>query len=745
MSNQPPKAKKMVFPSPFAGLKKKDKRADVKSDAAADKNAAERAASAKKKDDNTLDLLGTRKKGGKSGVKSSFPLAPVALVIGGIAASFFLFRQLSSMHDRDVEATFQQVATSRAADIRQSLTRAEETVATVALLAKASGDVRAYNAGVQAAMARHPHILAMAWLENYIPDMSAITSAITPAKAKPDAAPMLGEIAITARGSDGNFGPSPVKPFYLPLVNLQINGAAKPAIDNALAEQFTRYVGYDFSSDAGWQRTFTEAGAKSVAQFVPQGLGKNDRLLLQRVSNSDGKLMGYVVAVLSLDQLIADATKNAEGATATTRLFEPAGTLAIGAELKTIDRAQVTPIYPANGVAVTANADADSGQRFRARFTQFARVPAFGREWVMEFEPSTNALRTRDSALPALIGLLGLLGTLVGTAAVVNARKRAQISEIKLAEAKLDLMEARDQARDSDKLSMQAEQELAGAFKQLRDAELQQMQNEKMSALGVMVAGVAHEINTPLGFVSSNVEYMGELTESIRPLIEMQHRLMDGVTNWATMTDVQRHAWYNVAMRSRETLRELKERDALGEISELVGESTSGLERISEIVSSLKDFSRVDRAQVDAVNLHQGIDSTLIIAQNVTKHKADVVKNYGEIPLIPCSPSQINQVILNLVSNAAQAIPEFGTITISTRVDGEFVAVDIEDNGSGMSEEVSSQIFKPFFTTKGAGEGTGLGLAICEKIISAHKGTIGVKSEVGVGTTFTIRLPINAG
>lgn len=740
MSSSPPKAKKMVFPSPFAGLKKKPKRADTKADAAVDKAVADLAAAAKKKTDSTFDLLGARKKGGKSGVKSNFPFAPAALVIAGIAASFFLFRQLSTMHERDVDASFQQVAATRAADIRQSLARAEETVSTVALLAKAAGDVRAYNAGVQAAMARHPHILAMAWLENYIPDMSAVATA----KTKTDAAPMLGEIAITKRGSNGNFEPSHVKPFYLPMVNLQINAAAKTAVDGALSEQFTRYVGYDFSSDTGWQKAFTEASAKGMTQFVQQGLGKNDRLLLQRVNHSDGKLMGYVVAVLALDQLIGDAAKDAESTAATTRVFAYGTALPAGADLKTIDHKDATLIYPANAAAPIANADNDSAQRFRARFTQQARVPAFGREWVLEMEPSTNALRARDSALPALIGLLGLLGTLVGATAMISARKRAQINEIKLAEAKLDLMEARDQARDSDKLSMQAEQELAGAFKQLRDAELQQMQNEKMSALGVMVAGVAHEINTPLGFVSSNVEYMGELTESIRPVIEMQHRLMDGVTNWATMTDVQRHAWYNVAMKSKETLRELKERDALGEISELVGESTSGLERISEIVRSLKDFSRVDRAQVDAVDLHQGIDSTLIIAQNVTKHKADIVKNYGEIPLIPCSPSQINQVVLNLVSNAAQAIPEFGTITITTRVDGEFVAVDIEDNGSGMSEEVSAQIFKPFFTTKGAGEGTGLGLAICEKIIAAHKGTISVKSEVGVGTTFTIRLPIQA-
>jgi signal transduction histidine kinase len=358
---------------------------------------------------------------------------------------------------------------------------------------------------------------------------------------------------------------------------------------------------------------------------------------------------------------------------------------------------------------------------------------------------------SRDGGTPLLAGVLMAFLAVVAAGAMLLQRNQSRETAIELAArseelaaAKTQLSDAQAKSNASEALSMQAETELAGAFKQLRESELYQMQSEKMSALGVMVAGVAHEINTPLGFVSSNVEFMHELTSDLKTAIHTQHDLMRDVPRWGTMTREEQQRWYNTALHSGKALAQIVERRTVEEMSELVDESTVGLERISEIVRSLKDFSRVDRAAVDSVDIHQGIDSTLVIAQNVLKNKAEVVKQYGQVPLISCNPSQINQVILNLVTNAAQAIPTFGQITIATRTDGQYLAIDVIDNGAGMTEEVRSQVFKPFFTTKQTGEGTGLGLAICEKIVGAHKGTLSVESAVGVGTTFTIRLPIRA-
>jgi two-component system, NtrC family, sensor kinase len=358
---------------------------------------------------------------------------------------------------------------------------------------------------------------------------------------------------------------------------------------------------------------------------------------------------------------------------------------------------------------------------------------------------------SRDGGTPLLASVLTIFLAVVAAGAMLLQRNRGRDLETalavrseELAAIHAQLADAQQKSTASEALSMQAETELAGAFKQLRESELYQMQSEKMSALGVMVAGVAHEINTPLGFVSSNVEFMHELTSDLKTAIHTQHDLMRDVPRWGAMSREEQQRWYNTALHSGKALAVIVERRTVEEMSELVDESTVGLERISEIVRSLKDFSRVDRAAVDSVDIHQGIDSTLVIAQNVLKNKAEVVKQYGQVPLISCNPSQINQVILNLVTNAAQAIPTYGQVTIATRTDGAYIAIDVIDNGAGMTEEVRSQVFKPFFTTKQTGEGTGLGLAICEKIVGAHKGTLSVESAVGVGTTFTIRLPIRA-
>jgi signal transduction histidine kinase len=171
-----------------------------------------------------------------------------------------------------------------------------------------------------------------------------------------------------------------------------------------------------------------------------------------------------------------------------------------------------------------------------------------------------------------------------------------------------------------------------------------------------------------------------------------------------------------------------------------------GIEQISEIILNLKNFSRLDRSKVSRFNLNEGLESTLVIARNLVKHKT-VDKRFGEIPLIECSPSQINQVFLNLITNAAQATrdDQHGQITITTStVPSGHVRVDVADNGHGIPENVVSKIFDPFFTTKEVGKGTGLGLSIAYKIVQEHGGRIEVKSKVGAGTVFSVFLPIKA-
>lgn len=265
-------------------------------------------------------------------------------------------------------------------------------------------------------------------------------------------------------------------------------------------------------------------------------------------------------------------------------------------------------------------------------------------------------------------------------------------------------------------------EELKDAHEKVRESEMMLIQAEKLSSLGEMVAGVAHEINTPLGFIRCNLEMMKD------QFVDLQTAYNEQVAAKGAQDGAEPLALYD--------------NGTLEDLSSMVVESAEGIERISEIVVSLKDFSRMDRLHFDDVDLHHCIDTTLNIAHNRIKHCAKVTKDYGQLPLVSCASGQINQVLLNLIVNAGQAIEGYGEIIISTRTHGDKVSISIQDNGRGMSEEVRKKIFQAFFTTKDVGKGTGLGLSISEKIIRQHNGEILVDSTEGIGTTFTVILPV---
>ena len=284
--------------------------------------------------------------------------------------------------------------------------------------------------------------------------------------------------------------------------------------------------------------------------------------------------------------------------------------------------------------------------------------------------------------------------------------------------------------------------ELEKAHEELKRSQMQLVQSEKMSALGQMVAGVAHEINTPLAYSRSNVALVQEQLESIATLIEAAAQQNHHLPPSHASDDQE--ASHDQPTTVFELAKSLREEEMVEEMTELLQASVSGLDQISEMVLNLKDFSRLDRKRVDQVNLNDGLDSALMIAKNTLKHKVEIVKAYGELPPVACAPSQINQVFLNLLVNAAQAMPEQGVITLTTRARGNQVEIIIEDDGPGIPEDVLPHIFEPFYTTKDVGEGTGLGLAISYQIIEQHGGTLAAQSRVGHGARFTISLPAAA-
>ena len=259
----------------------------------------------------------------------------------------------------------------------------------------------------------------------------------------------------------------------------------------------------------------------------------------------------------------------------------------------------------------------------------------------------------------------------------------------------------------------------------------QLLQSEKMAAIGQLAAGVAHELNNPIGFIRSNISSLETYVDNL--LAVLQHAEACA----ATCPDRAKHAAFQ-RVRKEADIDFLKT-----DIRELMSESKDGTERVRLIVQNLKDFSHVSEEAWSLADLHKGLDSTLTLVWNEIKYKAEVEKRYGTLPNVNCIAAQINQVFLNILVNAAQAIDTKGKIIISTGCENERVWITISDTGTGIPPANLKRVFEPFFTTKPVGKGTGLGLSLAWSIIEKHHGQLSVESTPGVGTTFRIELPLD--
>jgi two-component system NtrC family sensor kinase len=273
-----------------------------------------------------------------------------------------------------------------------------------------------------------------------------------------------------------------------------------------------------------------------------------------------------------------------------------------------------------------------------------------------------------------------------------------------------------------------------------KQIEAQLLQSEKMASIGKLAAGVAHEINNPTGFVSSNLKTLSDYIEDIISLFKEYRKLISKLKkNSVTCGPLPE---ISEQLKRIVTLEKEVDLDfVLKDIFELIDESKEGTERIKKIVQDLKDFAHPGEDRPKFADINKNMDSTVNVVWNELKYKADVYKDYGDLPQVQCYPQLLNQVFMNLLINAAQSIRERGEIKIKTRTDNGYVEIKISDTGSGIPKESLPRIFDPFFTTKDVGKGTGLGLNVAYNIIKKHHGKIDVKSDVGKGTAFTIKIP----
>jgi PAS domain S-box-containing protein len=276
--------------------------------------------------------------------------------------------------------------------------------------------------------------------------------------------------------------------------------------------------------------------------------------------------------------------------------------------------------------------------------------------------------------------------------------------------------------------------QLEAAYDDLKSAQSQALQREKMASIGQLAAGVAHEINNPMGFIMSNLNTLQKYTEKLAGFIGMQSAAIEELSKAAGAS--------RVVNALKEEKRKIKLDYLLEDLNSLLGESMDGAERVKKIVQDLKGFARLDEAEVKTADINQGIESSINIIWNELKYKATLKKEYGSIPLTLCNLGQLNQVFMNILMNAAQAIETHGEIVVRTWSEDGNIYITISDTGMGIPADKMDKLFEPFYTTKEVGQGTGLGLSIAYDIIKKHNGEIRVASEVGKGTTFTIALPV---
>lgn len=381
----------------------------------------------------------------------------------------------------------------------------------------------------------------------------------------------------------------------------------------------------------------------------------------------------------------------------------------------------INTIHPDDREKVTSTYEQAAAEQIKIRMQYRLQSADKGLIWILE----TAVPRIRQN---------GTFAGLMGCGMDITTQKQAEAALAKINLQLEEQVNQRTHALTTANRSLELEKNRQTLLnQQLQETQSYLVQSEKMASIGQLAAGVAHEINNPLGYIYSNLNSLQQYIQELIQVAELAERLTEQLP--ADNPDIQAYQQLKQSINL-----DFVKTDA----PELVKESLEGATRAKKIVQDLRDFSRIDKQERAMFDLEAGLDATLNIVNNELKFKAEVIKEYAGLKPFECVGTQLNQVFMNLLVNAAQAIQDFGKITIRTGYqNADWLWVEIEDTGQGMDAETQARIFDPFFTTKPIGKGTGLGLSLSYKTIKDHRGNIVVNSEPGRGTIFRINLPVH--
>lgn len=631
---------------------------------------------------------------------STRQVLPIALtVVMGMALSVAAYLYTKGVERQRVESEFSQLASSRATAIRKEADLYVAALGTTRALYATENVGRAkFRNFTSDTLKQYKSTTAMMW----IPRVSDADRRAFELGAERDGLP---NFHIVER-RDEQYYVAEKRDEYFPVYYTEVGGG------------YEIVLGLDAGANPAWMAAMKQArdegrlvatpaqrstakGSSDIAVFNPiYQIGLPRETIEQRQKN----FLGFTAAIYKVGDLVEEVLKTFKPEDISLVVFDDNGasgsTLLYGKALPAVTQTS------AGGTASTASGELGFVTTFDIA----------GRKWSVVATPSTLFGAGKLFSIPRITLAAGLLFTALLALYFAGLIRRTAYVERQVAERTA---------------------ELTTAYQHLKESEALLIQSEKMASLGQMVAGVAHEINTPLGYVSSTVEMLGERMGVVDTLVTDFESLIKMLTTPGTEDgDLERQ--FQIVSGEISAVRS---EGSVEETAQLLKDSSYGLSRIQEIVVGLKDFSRLDRATNADFDINKGLDQTLLIAQNLLKNRATVAKNYGKLPNVAGSPSQINQVLLNIIKNAAEAIDGAGTITIQTWSEKGMVKVSVEDTGSGIPEDVLPKIFDPFFTTKKVGAGTGLGLSISYKIVKQHGGDIVVSSVAGKGTRFVISLP----